>query len=72
VVDDLGDDSELAGRWPVVDEDHSADLDESLEGGRLRRLLFGLSAQAKVIMWIGTIERDMAQKYDALSVITVD
>jgi hypothetical protein len=50
VVDDLGDDSELAGRWPVVDEDHSADLDESLEGGRLRRLLFGLSAQAKVIM----------------------
>lgn len=35
VVDDLGDDGELAGGRALVDEDDSADLDESLEGGWL-------------------------------------
>lgn len=35
VVDDLGDDGELAGRGTVVDEDDTADLDKALESGRL-------------------------------------
>jgi hypothetical protein len=34
VVNDLGDDSELSGERTIVDEDDSADFDESLEGGR--------------------------------------
>lgn len=34
VVNDLGNDGELSGERSVVDEDDSADLDESLEGGR--------------------------------------
>lgn len=36
VVDDLDNDGELAGRGAVVDENDTADLDEALEGGRLR------------------------------------
>lgn len=39
VVDDLDDDSKLALGGTLVKEDHSADLDESLEvGGSLNRL----------------------------------
>ena len=34
VVNDLGNDGELSGERSVVDEDDSADFDESLEGGR--------------------------------------
>jgi hypothetical protein len=33
VVNDLGNDRELAGRGAVVDENDAADLDEALEGG---------------------------------------
>lgn len=35
VIDDLGDDGELPCGRPIVDEDDSADFDESLEGGWL-------------------------------------
>jgi hypothetical protein len=34
VVNDLGDDGELALGGTLVDEDDSTDLDEPLEGGR--------------------------------------
>ena len=34
MVNDLGDDGELAGGGSVLDEDDSSDLNESLEGGR--------------------------------------
>ena len=35
VVDDFGNDGELAGGWTLIDEDYSANLNESLEGRRL-------------------------------------
>ena len=38
VVDDLGDNSELAGGGTFVDKDNPADLNEALECGRLWRL----------------------------------
>ena len=34
VINDLGNDGELSGEGTVVDENDSADFDESLEGGR--------------------------------------
>jgi hypothetical protein len=34
VVNDLGNDGELASGRPIVDENDTADLNESLEGGR--------------------------------------
>ena len=39
VVNDLGDDGELASGRTVVDEDDATDLDESLEGGGSLSLL---------------------------------
>jgi len=35
VINDLGDNSDVTGRRSVVDEDNSADFDESLESGWL-------------------------------------
>lgn len=43
VVNDLGNDGELASRRTVVDEDNAADLDEALEGGRSLNLQRGRS-----------------------------
>jgi hypothetical protein len=34
VVNDFGNDGELSGERSIVDEDDSADFDESLESGR--------------------------------------
>lgn len=38
MVDDLGDDGDVSGRWTFVYENDSANLDEPLEGGWLLRL----------------------------------
>ena len=42
VVDNFCNDSEFARRWAIVDQNHTANLDESLKGGR-----FGLRVSVK-------------------------
>ena len=47
VINDLGNDGELSGEGSVVDEDDSADFDESLEGGRSLNLNEGSSQSSE-------------------------
>jgi hypothetical protein len=43
VVNDLGDNGNVTGGRSVVDENDSADLDESLEGGWLLGLIISIA-----------------------------
>jgi hypothetical protein len=53
VVNDLGDNGNVTGGRSVVDENDSADLDESLEGGWLLRL--EVSSVHVLSSWVGCL-----------------
>jgi hypothetical protein len=57
VVDDLGDDGELAGRRSVVDQNDTSDLDETLEGRG------GLSLDKRDQIEFSSVRRALIAKY---------